>query len=44
MIFNNLDSSSDELIYKFAEEIESHYDYNKQFWKVGKEGYKEIIM
>ena len=44
VIFNNSDCSLDQLVGKLAKEVFLHWDDNKWFWKLGKRGYKNMLI
>ena len=41
---NNADYSPDRLVHKLAKEVFSHQDDHEWFWKLGKKGYRDMLM
>ena len=44
VIFYNPDCSPNRLVGKLAKEVFLHWDVNEWFWKLGKGGYKDMLM
>ena len=44
VIFNNADCSSNRLVHKLAKEVFSYQEDHEWFWKLGKRGYRDMLM
>ena len=44
VIFNNPDYFPDWLVSKLAKEVFTYQDNDKWFWKLGKKGYKDMLI